>query len=359
MWFVLLLIVVGVIIYLLSQKKKPEHPLPPKNISSAFDFESPRLIQIIQESMEIINKTKNPQTAMRRYDDIKRNTERLFEILPLGRSINYEINGRKISGHQDMYIINEEKEKWLAENIKGGIGPPELIAITRMEDAEKIRKKDLPILGVPEATKDEVRGILAENAAKGANPKDVYVKVAKALTPFDWPEFDKWVKIFREAGEWPPLWDDVAEYYYAKDAATMEELVSWLNKDTLLKLAGQYELKLQNKAKKQECIDEILKVITDDYRQNVFNLLYPEGDNSLHKTKSALLAHTASMGHNVKELQQQYNEPGERIEISPAPDCCSWCAKHEGKIYRVATIKQENLPPFHPGCRCCFKPVAD
>ena len=105
-------------------QKQPK-PRPQPSVSSkadtAFDFESPRLIQIIQESIEIINKTKNQGTAMRRFDDIKRTSQRLFEILPVGRSMKYEINGREITRAADLNIIDEEKAKWMKEH-QGGKG---------------------------------------------------------------------------------------------------------------------------------------------------------------------------------------------------------------------------------------------
>ena len=117
--FLFIVFCVGIIIYFLYSRGKTTKPHSSPSISDKaiynFDLESPRLLQIIQESIQIINQTKNPQTAMRRYDDIKRNTQRLFEILPAGRKIDFEINGRKIISASDLYIIDEEKAKWIEE----------------------------------------------------------------------------------------------------------------------------------------------------------------------------------------------------------------------------------------------------
>lgn len=144
---IVLLIIIGIIYYLAQQSKKKnktslpswvkdkdsyerwkagrntqimqEGPTTSKD-SAAFDLEAPRLIQIIQESIQIITKTKNPKTAMGRYDTIKQMSKRLFEILPQGKKINYEINGRPIRDINDLYIIAEEKAKWLEEQKVGG-----------------------------------------------------------------------------------------------------------------------------------------------------------------------------------------------------------------------------------------------
>lgn len=147
MGVMLFIIVVAVVIYLYvayrAASGKMKHPAPSQRQAiSAFDFESPRLIQIIQESIEIINKTKNPQTAARRFDNIKRNTERLFKILPPGRSINYEINGRKITTSADLHIIDEEKAKWFVEhNI--ALGKSETIKETALTQWGKVFNRAL------------------------------------------------------------------------------------------------------------------------------------------------------------------------------------------------------------------------
>lgn len=123
-----LLLILGVVAFILwlilKSKEQPIAPkvnkqmTPTKPITSTakFDFESPRLFQIIQESIQIINQTKNPATAIRRFDDIKRTISRLLDILPSGKTIDIDVNSRKITTTNDLYIIDEEKAKWMEEH---------------------------------------------------------------------------------------------------------------------------------------------------------------------------------------------------------------------------------------------------
>lgn len=237
------------------------------------------------------------------------------------------------------------------------MGPPELIAIARANAAARIKEIDIQIFGPSGKSLKEAKELMAECASRGANPKEITGNLAGTLEPFEWPEFDKWVKIFREAGEWPALWEDIAEYYNAIDHESAEGLLYWLKKDGLLRLAEIKGLTLKKTLKKETMLAEIAAVVSKNDKPTVLQLIWPDGDKSLHRAKSALLAHTVSMGCDMKELHEKYVNPNDRIEIDPAPDCCSWCEKKSGKKYRVATIKQENLPPFHPGCRCGILPV--
>jgi len=80
-------------------------------------------MQIIQESVQIINQTKNPDVAMRRFDDIKRTAQRLFDILPSAqKNLDFQLGGRVIKSIDDLYIIDEEKAKWIKKHQAIGSG---------------------------------------------------------------------------------------------------------------------------------------------------------------------------------------------------------------------------------------------
>jgi hypothetical protein len=266
-----------------------------------FNFESPRLFEIIQESIQIINQTKKPGTAMRRFDDITRNIKRLFDILPPGNTIEIEINGRNIKSVGDLCIIDEEKAEWIEEHKTSG-------------------------------------------------------PVHDVLPSFHEAEFDKWVEIFKING-WPDYWAKVSDYCYAKEEATIEELIEQLNKADILKLAEERGIKIKKSARKVKMLSQLKPAMTDKDCTKVFDILYPEGGNTFHRIKSDLLAHHAFMKASFEELKRTH--PGSVIEIWPAPDCCGYCENFRSRKIKVDTLTQDQLPPFYPGCRCSYVPALD
>ncbi|MDA8104663.1 MAG: hypothetical protein M0Z71_04720 [Nitrospiraceae bacterium] len=203
---------------------------------------------------------------------------------------------------------SSETEKTASSNImlqaKGGAGPPELIAVARSAHAEAARHQDIPIAGISDKEKDKVREIIAVSLSEGQNPRHIYGKVAKTLSPFEWEDFDKWLKRFRKAREWPDMWDDIADYYEGKESGKE--------------------------------VDE----------------------NELHRVKSEMLAHSLSAWAVTEDKLKDWQTRGiKMIEIAPAPDCCSWCAKYKGKKIRAATLLKKKIPPVHPGCRCGVLPA--
>lgn len=122
----IVLIIIGALIYMFFGKNKNKSSSPTSSSrqkinrqqTSSFKYESSRLIQIINESMDIINKTKNPSTALKRFDDIKRSVEDLFNILPSGQSLTVELNKSSINSIRDLYVVDKEKAQWLEDHNK-------------------------------------------------------------------------------------------------------------------------------------------------------------------------------------------------------------------------------------------------
>ncbi|MDO9166220.1 MAG: hypothetical protein Q7U13_08950, partial [Rhodoferax sp.] len=160
--------------------------------------------------------------------------------------------------------------------------------VARSQHAAQVSDMPLPITGASDNDVKKAQEIMAKSASKGENPKHISGKVAAALPSFQWEDFDKWVKSFREAGECPPLWDDVAEYYYAQEEATIEELLAWLKKGTLLQLAGKKGITLKKSAKKDDMLAMLNSSLTDIDRQDILAVLYPDGEKALHRAKSEL-----------------------------------------------------------------------
>lgn len=321
-----------------------------------FDFESPRLFQIIQESIQIINQTKNPATAIRRFDDIKRTMGRLFDILPSGKTIDIEVNGRKVTAVKDLHIIDEEKEKWMEEHKVKPNTTAEIITIARAQAAEQIRQQELPITGISADAKEKLYATLADAAMKGQSPKDITGKIIGIIGDFEWPEFDDWCKIFKEAGEWPPLWNDMAEYFFMQDYP-IEDLLLFLHKDDLVRLSADYKTNIKKSDKKEVMISTLKTSIPESDRDKVAVIAQQKWYPRFLRAKRYLLSHSLTMGYSFEEIKSQNKDVADHIEIMPAPECCSWCEKERGHKIKVDTLTQKQLPPFHPGCRCVVIPA--
>lgn len=229
--------------------------------------------------------------------------------------------------------------------------------VARSQHAAQVSGMQLPITGAADEDMKKAQAIMAESASKGENPKHIGGKIAAALPSFQWEDFDIWLKRFREAGEWPPLWEDVAEYYYAQEVAPVEELLASLKKDVLLQLAGKKGITLNKSAKKDDMLSALSSLLTDTDRQEVLSLLYPDGEKALHRAKSELLGHTETARSVEKVKLADWQKWGTKlVEIGTTPDSCSWCAKYAGKKMKIETLIKKQIPPIHPGCRCSIRP---
>jgi hypothetical protein len=85
--------------------------------ATAFDIASSRRMQIILECMDIINATKDPEIAISRHDDIMRAAKQLFRIVHMnGKKLEIKFNKRLILSADDLYIVEEEKQKWIDQH---------------------------------------------------------------------------------------------------------------------------------------------------------------------------------------------------------------------------------------------------
>jgi tetratricopeptide (TPR) repeat protein len=78
-----------------------------------FSFEYPQLQRIINESLEIINNTKNVETAVGRFDTIKQQLNRLLEIAPDGANLSMGIQGQRIKTMADLNQVDFAKREWI------------------------------------------------------------------------------------------------------------------------------------------------------------------------------------------------------------------------------------------------------
>lgn len=91
----------------------PNQKLPADINGITFDFELPQHERIMKESLDIINQTKNVDTAISRFQVIKTSISRLFEIKPPGRNLSVEIRGKIINTTDTISVIDNVKTEFV------------------------------------------------------------------------------------------------------------------------------------------------------------------------------------------------------------------------------------------------------
>ena len=90
-----------------------------KKITESIKFVIPQVQRIINDSLRIINSTKNIDTGISRWGLIKKILEQLLEQVPKGETEkffkNFVINGQTIKTKEDLNIISQEKNKWIRD----------------------------------------------------------------------------------------------------------------------------------------------------------------------------------------------------------------------------------------------------
>jgi len=119
---------------------------------------------------------------------------------------------------------------------------------------------------------------------------------------FAWPEFDRWHAFFAQRGKFPRLWDEVKRIPNLRDSPE----------------------------------------ICNAYRRHKFYLLL-DWLQSLEGSRAAL-AHYRGRGVRTKITRQEDGA------LCPACDPFN---------HREVNDRQEELPPFHPGCRCLVVAITD
>ena len=113
MYLILIAIVIIIVIYLSLKWNKLQSRA--KSIK-AFQFEYSQLSRIIDESIKIINQTKNIETGISRFDVIKEDVKRIIEIAP--QPIKFSISlpenqDLSINTLNDLNKIDETKKIWI------------------------------------------------------------------------------------------------------------------------------------------------------------------------------------------------------------------------------------------------------
>ena len=79
------------------------------------------------------------------------------------------------------------------------------------------------------------------------------------------------------------------------------------------------------------------------------------------KAKAERIAITESARIQISTQMESFKEFDiEQLEIIVEPDGCSICQEHDGEIVNVAgAVQGDNVPIFHPHCRCSTSAVVD
>jgi hypothetical protein len=88
-----------------------------------------------------------------------------------------------------------------------------------------------------------------------------------------------------------------------------------------------------------------------------FFVWQPERGEVADRTRLEALLHTIMMISGKEQAVQDYLASGIReAEVAMAGDDCVVCDQHRHRIVPLAAETLDQLPPFHPGCRCGVLP---
>lgn len=91
-----------------------------------------------------------------------------------------------------------------------------------------------------------------------------------------------------------------------------------------------------------------------------FVVWQPERDGVSDRTRLEALLHTIVMISAKERAVHDYLTSNVReVEVTMAGDDCVVCDAHRHRIVPLASGAMEELPPFHPGCRCGILPRVD
>jgi hypothetical protein len=86
----------------------------------------------------------------------------------------------------------------------------------------------------------------------------------------------------------------------------------------------------------------------------------PERNDLPERSRMEALLHTIMMISAKEQAVHDYLASGVReAEVAMASDDCEICDEHRHRIVPLAGGAMDELPPFHPGCRCGVLPRLD
>lgn len=167
------------------------------------------------------------------------------------------------------------------------------------------------VLGLSGSVRRSLIRIIENGVNEGERLNDINKKVEELLRDqhFQWPDYDRWHRVFADQKFWPEMWETTLRI----DDAHVAEQISFERK------GPKYE--------------------QDKFQAKIF-----------------LLTHTlVSQAYSHERLRSFESMAVTQFEILGSDDNdCRLCAGERGRIYPISEVTK--YPPFHPGCRCVCIP---
>lgn len=146
----------------------------------------------------------------------------------------------------------------------------------------------------------------------------------------------------------------------------VEEMVMGTREEKLQQLYTRNFRALQdiNDEMAAQISETLTKGLADGIHPNEMARNLTDRVDTVGKTRATVMARTEVLHAHAESKLDTYqdgniSEVVGQAEISTAQDSrvCDQCATHHGKRYTIE--KARGILPFHPQCRCVFKPVTD
>lgn len=172
----------------------------------------------------------------------------------------------------------------------------------------------------------------------------------KSLRPgqWEWPEFDKWKKVFLDDGKFPYMWKKYPEICMTDfEDFPINTILEHMKVKEIKELLQVFEIDMPPKSKKSYLIELATHKITIKTLQekcpDIFMNMKKDFNSRVNRGKCVILEHTIIMlGYHLRDF---YTNRRLKIDIIPGCPVEAKYAKGKGKI------SEDNMPPFFPGDR--------
>lgn len=318
--------------------------------------------------MDLFGK-KRIKHLLKRYVDKYAEAEDLKQLLNKYKDItdiDQEIARKKVQLDTLNNKLSElEKEYNKKNSVSEGNKIDTIVKIVRSEHTEMLKTIDYGRTNLSSEIQKKVLEEITFSLTKGESPKNCKAK-NHIPDDFEWVEYDEWYKKFYDAGEWPRRWEDAADCFFRErecESMDMDELLDELDKTELLTIAERFNLGEINGRSVKFIYTKLLEVIKPEDKetrdvtiQMIRSRIKKDLPKSLIREKKFLYQHTLMAITTATNKRNEWKASWvNKVEFSPAPDTCSFCAKLAG-VYPISEVPIPGKDT-HPGCGCSFIPA--
>ncbi len=170
-----------------------------------FSFEYPQLQRLINESLQIINSTKNVDTAIGRFDSIKQYLQRLLEIAPEEANVSISIQGHTIRRITELNQIDVAKREWIRVFYKTKadieLQKVNLLSSPKLKTAQLKKALNVVLKGVEHLPNDVILQGIISSIDEKLNASESAINKKKS-------DVKEWSAVFRRAIKDGVLTDD-------------------------------------------------------------------------------------------------------------------------------------------------------